>query len=122
MSYNPTITAIVAGHEAAHRADGSSLTQLGHAREEIWFRQQDAELIARLKSREAAMGGNTPSSKPAFAEENSELFNRRVQHEASRHASTRGPWFTEPLAHSREDAWFRQRDRELVEQMRSRCS
>lgn len=122
MPADNSVTSLLAGQQAAHGSDGSSLSQLGHTREASWFRKRDAELIAKLKPQKPSTGSAAAIPTPAFAAENSELFNRLVQYEASRNASTRGPWFTEPLAHSREDAWFRQRDRELIEQMRSRCS
>ncbi|HEY9869194.1 MAG TPA: hypothetical protein V6D08_08510 [Candidatus Obscuribacterales bacterium] len=122
MPADNSLTPLLAGQQAAHGTDGSSLSQLGRTREEIWFRKRDAELIAKLKPQKPSTGSPPTSPTPVFAAENSELFNRRVQHEASRNASPRGSWFTEPLAHSREDAWFRQRDRELIEQMRSRRS
>ncbi len=53
---NKTIETMMTEHEAAHDAGGgsNSIAALSHAREEMYFRNKDAELIKALKAKDKA--------------------------------------------------------------------
>lgn len=63
---------------------------------------------------------NTANGAAPTASGNDDLLKARVQREAASKPDPSRPWFAGPLAHNREDEWFRQHEGELIEEAKRR--